>query len=74
MAVGGGIHHGLGGDIAVRAGPVFGHEGLPQPLGKPLAGQARADVDAAARGEAGQDAHRPAGIAALRGSKLRSRR
>jgi hypothetical protein len=56
---GGCVHHGLGADVAAGARPVLDDEGLTQPFGQPLADQPRGDVDAAACGEAGNDAHRP---------------
>ena len=53
------VHHGLGADIAAGARPVLRHEGLAEPLVQPLTDQARRDVDPAAGGKAGDDAHRP---------------
>lgn len=59
VAVGGRIDHGLGADIAAGAGTVLGDEGLAKPVREPLPDQPRRDVDAAARGKARDDAHRP---------------
>jgi hypothetical protein len=49
----------------VTAGPrsILDHEGLSQPIGKPLADQPRRDIDAAPGRKRRNDAHRPRGIA-----------
>src|SRR5262245_54420622 len=49
----------FGADVAARTGTVLNHEWLPESLRKPLAYQARRDVDPAAGGKADDDAHRP---------------
>ena len=59
------IDHSFGCDIAVGARPVFGDEGLPEPLGEPLTHQARRDVDPAAGRKSGNDAHRPGRVGGL---------
>ena len=74
VAVGRGADHGLGADIAAGAGAVFDHEGLPEPLVEPLADQPRRDVDAAAGGKTGNDAHRPGRVILRRGGMRKRRR
>jgi tetrahydromethanopterin S-methyltransferase subunit G len=74
VAVGRRIHRRLGRDIAVGAGAVFSHEGLPESLRQPLADQSRADVDTAARREARENSHRMARIDGVRRSQLRHAR
>jgi hypothetical protein len=59
ISVGGRVDDGLGADVAAGARPVLDDEGLAQPVGKPLTDQARGDVDPAAGGKPGDDAHRP---------------
>ena len=59
VSIGRRVHDGFGADVAAGARTVLGHEGLAQPVGQPLADQARGDVDAAAGGKTGDDAHRP---------------
>ena len=44
MTVGGGHYDSLGRDIAAGAGPVVDAKRLAEPLGQPLADQARGDV------------------------------
>ncbi len=59
VSVRGRVHDGLGADVAASSRPVLDDEGLPQPIGKPLTDQPRGDVDAAAGGKTGDNAHRP---------------
>jgi hypothetical protein len=59
VAVGGGPRGRLGGERAVGAGAVLDHELLAQPVGEPLADEARDAVGIAARREADQQTHRP---------------
>src|SRR3981189_3518597 len=59
ISVSGRVHDGLGADVAAGSRPVLDAEGLAQPLGQPLPDQPRRDVDPAAGGKTGDDAHRP---------------
>ena len=52
----------FGADVAAGSRSILDHEGLSQPIGKPLADQPRRDVDAAPRRERRNDPHRPRGI------------
>jgi hypothetical protein len=57
----------FGGDIAGGAGPVLDDEWLSEPLGQPLADEAREDVVCAAGWKSVNQAHRPARIGLCRG-------
>src|SRR5215468_11312615 len=70
VAVGGGTHDRLGGDVAAGSRTVVDDERLTEPLGEPLTYQARRDVRTASGREANNDAHRPRRIG-LRPSNTR---
>src|SRR5262249_54181886 len=73
VAIGRRTHDRLGSDFAAATRPVLDDEWLAEPLGEPLAHQARDDVTWAAGSKADDDAHRPRRIG-LRPSEARGGR
>jgi hypothetical protein len=63
----------FGANVAAGSRPVVDHEGLPEPIGKPLPDQPRGDVDAASCGERRHNPHRTRGIS-LRAGQPRQHR
>ncbi len=62
VAIGLGVDHGLGADIAAGAGLVLHHEGIAQPLGQALADQPRQHVRRSSGGIGNHPPNRMEGV------------